>query len=148
MEINDNALAALKQKMEAELKQEREAVLAFAARDRATADDLYAALVAQAQETAGAYPEFDLKLELGNAEFQALLRAGLPIRRAYEAVHHQEIVEAALHYGMTHGVPQRPGENALDSQATAATAGGMAGTTRAQRDAIRSRVSRGETVRL
>ncbi len=148
MEINEQALGELKAKMAQALEAERRAVLGFTSRNRASVEDIYAALLAQAEETAGYYPEFDLKAELQGEEFLALLGAGLPIRKAYEAVHHRQLVEAALHYGAAHAATQRPAENGLDRQATAATPGSMANSTRAQRDDIRSRVSRGETVRL
>ncbi len=148
MEITEQALSGLKERMAAALQAQKQSLLEFAAGDRTSAEDIYAALVHQAEETAGVYPEFDLKLELKNGEFLAMLRSGLTMRRAYEAAHHTEIVEAALAYGLRQGVPQRPSENGLAGQASAATAGGMAASTRQQRDAIRSRVSRGETVRL
>ncbi len=146
MEVNEQALSQLKDKMAQALAAEREKALGFVS--RASADEIYQALLQQAEETAGYYPQFDLKLELADEAFLALLKAGLPVRRAYEAVHHDQLVEAALRYGASHAAAQRPGENGLAIQATAATPGSMASSTRQQRDEIRSRVSRGETVRL
>ncbi|MGM9601794.1 MAG: hypothetical protein ACI3W5_09500 [Faecousia sp.] len=148
MELTEQAKGALKQKMASALEDQRKCLLGFASQNRASAEQIYEALLTEAEETAGYYPEFDLKAELQGEEFMALLRSGLPIRKAYEAVHHQELVQAALHYGAAHALPQRPAENGLSGQATAATPGSMAHSTRQQREDIRSRVSRGETVRL
>lgn len=148
MEMSEQAISALKQKMQEALESERKSLLGFAAGNRAGVDQIYQALLEQAEETAGYYPEFDLKAELEGEEFMTLLRAGFPIRRAYEAVHHQQLVEAALHYGAAHALPPRPAENGLSGQTAAAAPGSMAHSTRAQREDIRSRVSRGETVRL
>lgn len=138
----------LKQRLWALVEQERRKVLEFAGNDRGSVEDIYQALLEEAQQTAGVYPEFDLQGELENGEFVSLLRAGLPVRRAYETVHHQEMVESALAYGMAQALPRRPGENGLDAAPAAGAPGGMAGTTRQERDAIRARAARGEIVRL
>ncbi len=148
MEINDQAIAALKKKMASALEAQKQSLLGFAGEGRASAEEIYAALVEDARDTAGYYPGFELKAELENQEFMAMLQAGVPIRRAYEAIHHRELVQAAMAYAMRCGGSQCPAENGLGSQASAAAPGSMASSTRQQRDAIRSRVSRGETVRL
>ena len=148
MEINDQTLAQLKQKMEEALEQERQSALTFASQDRASAEDIYQALLADAEETAGYYPDFDLKAELENREFVMLLRSGMGMKKAYEAAHHQELLEAALAFAAAQARADRPAENGLSTQAAAATPGSMANSTRAQREEIRNRVRRGEKVQL
>lgn len=148
MEITQQDIQELKKQLNTALEAERKSLLGFASRNRASAEQIYEALLAEAEEAAGYYPNFNLKAELEGEEFLVLLRAGLPIRRAYEAVHFEELVMDALRIGAASGKPQRPAENGLSGQATAATPGSMAHSTRQQREDIRSRVSRGETVRL
>ncbi len=54
---------------------------------------------AEAEETKALYPGFDLKTEAReNADFAALLRAGVGVRRAYEAAHLEAILGAAMRY--------------------------------------------------
>ncbi len=149
MEMNDQTLAKLKQKMAEALELERRSLLAFTSMDRASVEDIYQTLLADAEETAGYYPDFDLKTELDNPEFCFFMSCGMPVTRAYECVHHSDLVLNALKSGFSCGKTLvRPAENGLSSQAAAATPGSMANSTRAQRDEIRSRVSRGEKVRL
>lgn len=46
---------------------------------------------AQAQEVSAVYPGFDLNAEMQNPAFTAMLRAGAPMRNAYEAIHIADI---------------------------------------------------------
>ena len=148
MELNETVLAQLKQKMAQALEQERRGLLRFASQDIAGVEDIYRALLADAEEAAGYYPDFDLKAEVENPEFMIFLHSGMGMKKAYEAAHHDELLEAALRFATAHTQAGRPVENGLSAQATAATPGSMANSTRAQRDAIRTRVSRGEIVKL
>ena len=148
MELNDQTLTKLKQKMAQALEQERAQLLAFASQDRASAEDIYRALLADAQQTSGYYPDFNLQAELENEEFVVLLRSGMGMKKAYEAAHHQQLLEAALAFAAAQASAHRPAENGLSNQATAATPGSMANSTRAQREEIRNRVRRGEKVQL
>ncbi len=149
MEINEKDFERLKAALGQAYRQEhRKMWEELTAKGRASADEIYNALMDQARQVAGQYPEFDIVQEAQNPEFMAMLTAGLAMSRAYEAVHHDQLVEAALAFGLAQGNPDRPQENGLAGVASAATPGSMANSTRAQRDQIRSRVSRGETVRL
>ncbi len=149
MEMSEQTLAKLKQKMEEALELERRSLLAFTSMNRASVEDIYQTLLADAEETAGYYPDFDLKTELDNPEFCFFMSCGMPVTRAYECVHHGELVTKALLNGFSCGKNlDRPTENGLSTQAAAATPGSMANSTRAQREEIRNRVSRGEKVRL
>ena len=54
---------------------------------------------AEAEEMQALYPGFDLRKEAReNADFAALLKAGVGVRRAYEAAHLEAILGAALRY--------------------------------------------------
>ncbi len=145
MTHKEQALRELGKRICQALTHERSRALSFG---RTSVEEIYQALLQDARETAGYYPDFDLRVELGSQEFLTLLRAGFPIRRAYEAVHHQQLVDAALHYGATHAIEKRPGENALEGMSTAHTPGDVAHMSRDARQAILQRVARGETVRL
>lgn len=148
MENQEKALLGLKEKFEAYLRTDRARLLSYLAQDRGDARQIYEALLNDARQAAQWYPEFDLKAELENGEFVALLHSGMSIRRAYETVHHDRLVREALCYGAAHPRAQRPAENGLDSQAGAATAGDVAHMSKDARQAILRRVARGETVRL
>ena len=52
----------------------------------------------EAEEMKDTYPSFDLGKELKNGDFRALLGAGVPLRRAYEAVNLEKILGAAMRY--------------------------------------------------
>lgn len=51
---------------------------------------------AQAEEARKLYPELDLMTELQNQKFANKLRNGESVKEAYEAVHHDDIVQAAI----------------------------------------------------
>lgn len=48
----------------------------------------------QAKEVQTVYPDFDLQTELSNKDFQGLLKAGIPVKHAYELMHMEEIQTA------------------------------------------------------
>lgn len=52
----------------------------------------------QAQELKSTYPEFDLSTQVQNPEFALLLKAGLPLRKAFEAANLENIISAAVRY--------------------------------------------------
>ena len=59
---------------------------------------------AEAQALKKIYPDFDLRTALrGNPDFAALVRAGLPLQRAYEAANLEEILTSALRYAAVRG---------------------------------------------
>lgn len=49
----------------------------------------------QAQQMKARYPDFDLGREAQDRTFRAMLRAGVPLRQAYEVVHMDELRAAA-----------------------------------------------------
>lgn len=114
----------------------------------------------EAEELAEIYPGFDLDAEMENPEFERLTwRAGVPLRTAYEVIHHNEILPAAMQY-----TAQRTAEqisNSIQSGASRPQEGGMSEQsaslsngkspkdwTKEEREAIKNRVRSGERVVL
>ena len=127
------------------------------------AGDVMAGWVREQQTLRELYPAFDLRAEClapGTGErFQDLLRAGLDLRTAYEAVHRDAILRGAMQYAARRirdgylkrngADAARPRENGTGGQGAA----GMArpdvhGMTRAEREAIARRVLHGERIEL
>lgn len=48
----------------------------------------------EAEDLGKDYPGFDLRAEIENPDFMRLLRAGIPVRHAYEVTHRDEIMQA------------------------------------------------------
>ena len=135
-----------------------EATAAPAGNDRAEAEETarnvaYRRLIASARAAKAAYPDFDLRRELGSRRFAALVSGGLDARTAYESVHFRELTMRALALGFRRGVEKasaarawRPAENGLDGRATAVERPDPHALTPEMREEIRTRVRRGERV--
>lgn len=52
----------------------------------------------EAEELRQTYPGFDLGEQIRDPGFTALLRAGIPVRRAYETMNLETIMASAMHY--------------------------------------------------
>jgi len=137
--------AALKAQMDAQKNQE-------------AANALYAAWMQQAEQVKGIYPGFDLATELQSEQFRTLLRSNVPVQTAYEVVHKDEIIPAAMHFtaqkiqektlnnvraGMT-----RPQEGAMAGQGAVQIKSDVSQLTKADREEIARRVARGEKIRF
>ncbi|MBR1567093.1 MAG: hypothetical protein IJ649_10045, partial [Oscillospiraceae bacterium] len=68
------------------------------AQTKQQADALYAAWMQQAEGVKQVYPSFDLSAELQDEQFRALLRSNVPLQTAFEVVHKDEILPAAMQY--------------------------------------------------
>lgn len=64
----------------------------------AGAEALYRRWMEEADAAREIYPQLDLEAELRNPKFVGLLRGKVDIRTAYEAVHMEEILPAAMQY--------------------------------------------------
>lgn len=62
------------------------------------ANRLYESWMESAQRTKETYPDFDLRSELRNPGFHRMLRSGLDVKTAYEVLHKDEIIPAAMQY--------------------------------------------------
>ena len=112
----------------------------------------------QADETSGIYPGFNFHRELQNPRFCAILKNGIDVRTAYEVIHHDEIIPAALRCAVLDAEKKltnkimsneaRPTENGSGAGAGATLGTGVSKMSKANRDDIVRRVMRGEIIRL
>lgn len=125
---------------------------------REKADKLYASWMNQAEAIKSVYPSFDLNTELQNPKFTDLLKNNIDIRTAYEVLHKDEIIPAAMQFTaqkvsqqMTNSIianGARPVENGISSQSSVVTKGDVSKLTKADIAEINRRVARGEKIRF
>ena len=123
---------------------------------KANADRLYAAWMEQAEKAKGVYPSFDLATEMQNPEFIKLLRSNVDVRTAYEVLHKDEIIPAAMQFtaktveqkiaNKIASGAMRPTENGMSSQSAAVVKSDVSQLTKADRAEIARRVARGEKI--
>ena len=122
------------------------------------ANMLYASWVDQGEKTKTVYPSFDLKAEMENPRFVDLLRNNIDVRTAYEVLHKDEIIPAAMQFTaktveqkLTNKIiagGQRPTENGMNSQGAAVVKSDVSQLSKADRQEIIRRVQRGEKIRF
>ena len=123
---------------------------------RDNANKLYADWMEQAESAKTVYPSFDLNAELQNPQFVNLLKSNVDVRTAYEVLHKDEIIPAAMQF-TARTVEQkianniasgrkRPVENGMSSQSAAVVKDDVSRLTKADRDEIIRRVARGEKI--
>ena len=122
------------------------------------ANRLYAQWMKQSDETKAVYPTFDLKSELQNPEFVKLLNSSVDVRTAYEVIHKDEILPAAMQFaaktveskiaGKIAANSARPRENGISGGSTAVVKSDVSQLTKADRAEIIRRVQRGEKIRF
>lgn len=122
------------------------------------ASRIYAGWLQQAEEAKAVYPSFNLDAELANQQFVDLLRAQIPVRTAYEVIHKDDIIPAAMQF-TAKTIEQklvnkivaggaRPTENGLNSQSASLTKSDVSQLTKADRKEIVRRVMNGEKIRF
>lgn len=104
------------------------------------------------------YPQYDLSTELANPQFEKLLNAGVDVRTAYEVVHKDEIIPAAMQFTAQQTAAKvanairenrnRPTEGALGGQAAVVTKRDVNNMTKAERQELIRRARRGERIEL
>jgi hypothetical protein len=135
------------QRENAELKQQMQ---------QHNAEKLYASWMEQAEAMKSVYPSFDLRTEMNNPKFQSLLRNNVDVRTAFEVIHKDEIMPAAMQY-TAKAVEQkitnkiiangaRPAENGISSQGASVTKSDVSQLTKADMAEIQRRVARGERI--
>lgn len=122
------------------------------------ADALYAAWMQQSEQLKTVYPNFDLAAELQNEQFRTLLKSNVPVQTAYEVVHKDEIIPAAMHFtaqkitekvaNSVRAGQRRPAEGAMASQGAVTIKSDVSQLTKADREEIARRVARGEKIRF
>lgn len=125
---------------------------------RENADRIYAQWMEQSDALKQVYPGFDLNAELQNSRFVDLLKNNIDVRTAYEVLHKDEIIPAAMQFTarqveqkltnkiMSQGV--RPAENGINSQSSAIVKSDVSQLTKDDRAEIIRRVARGEKIRF
>lgn len=135
--------AALKKQMQERETQER-------------ANQLYAAWLQQADSTKAVYPSFNLDAELQNQKFVDLLRSNIDVRTAYEVIHKDEIIPAAMNFTAKQvesklakkiaASGNRPNENGTSSSSASLTGRDVASMTKEERAQLIKRVQMGERI--
>ena len=124
---------------------------------RKNADKLYAKWMNEAESLKSVYPSFDLKAEMQNPKFMDLLKVpSIDVRTAYEVIHKDEIMPAAMHFTaktveqkLTNKIianGARPTENGISSQSASVTKSDVSQLTKADRQEVLRRVARGEKI--
>lgn len=125
---------------------------------RANANRQYEQWMWQTQQAQKFYPALDLRQEVRNPRFMALLQAGVPVKDAYLVAHQEQLIPAAMHY-TAKAVEEklanriaangaRPSENAMETHGAAVVADQVAHMSKAQRQDIIRRVRQGEIIRF
>lgn len=123
---------------------------------RQNASKLYSAWMEQAEAVKAVYPSFDLRAEMQNSRFVDLLRSNVDVRTAYEVLHKDEIIPAAMQFTakaveqkLTNKIianGSRPTENGINSQSAAQVKSDVSQLSKADREEIARRVARGEKI--
>ena len=120
------------------------------------ADKLYTQWLQQEQDTKSVYPSFDMKAEMQNPKFVDLLRSNIDVRTAYEVLHKDEIIPAAMQFTAktveskiakkiaANGA--RPAENGMSSQASSLVKRDVSQLTKMDIAEVSRRVARGEKI--
>ncbi len=126
--------------------------------EEASAAQNYSMWMQQAEQTKTVYPTFDMDAELQNPEFKKLLRSNVDVRTAYEVLHKDEIIPAAMQFTakaveqklvnkvMANGA--RPTENGISDKSSVVVKSDVSQLSKADRDEIIRRVQRGEKIKF
>ena len=119
---------------------------------------LYAQWMDQAEKAKAIYPSLDLRAEMQNPKFIDLLKANVDVRTAYEVLHKDEILPAAMQFTaktveqkLTNKIianGARPTENGISSQSSAVVKSDVSQLNKADRAEIIRRAARGEKIRF
>lgn len=122
------------------------------------ADATYAAWMQQAEALKQVYPSFDFATEAQNEQFRRLLQSGIPLQTAFEVIHKDEIIPAAMQYtakqveakvaNNVRAGQKRPAEGAAGGRSAVQVKSDPSKFTKADMDEIARRVARGERIVL
>lgn len=125
---------------------------------RENGQKLYAQWMEQANKAKQVYPSFDLRSEMNNPKFIDLLKANIDVRTAYEVIHKDDIIPAAMQFTaktveqkLTNKIianGARPAENGNSSQSATVVKSDVSQLSKADRAEIIRRVARGEKIRF
>ena len=121
-----------------------------------SANKIYAQWMEQAEQAKSVYPSFDLQVEMQNPQFVNLLRSNVDVKTAFEVLHKDEIIPAAMQYTaktveqkLTNKIianGARPAENGNSSQSATVVKSDVSQLSKADRAEIIRRVQRGEKI--
>lgn len=124
--------------------------------NKENASKLYSAWMQQSEQAKAVYPSFDLNAEMQNPQFVNLLRSNVDVRTAYEVIHKDEIIPAAMQFTAQQTKSKlaksiaagsaRPAENGISSQSAARVKSDVSQLSKADRDEIYRRAQRGEKI--
>lgn len=122
------------------------------------ANRLYSKWMQESEAMKSVYPAFDLRTELQNPRFTDLLRNNVDVRTAYEVLHKDEIIPAAMQFTaktveqkLTNKIianGARPVENGNSSQGATVVKSDVSQLSKADRAEIIRRVARGEKIKF
>lgn len=124
-------------------------------RNKEAAMKIYAGWESQAEAARKIYPKLDLKEELKNPAFEQLMKAGVNVQTAYEVVHKDNLIHAAMQYAVDKTEKATAGK--IAAQASRPVENGNGGSpvqvktdpskmTKAERREVCRRVARGERI--
>lgn len=110
----------------------------------------------QEEQTKKVYPNFDMAAELQNEQFRNLIENNVSVQAAYEVIHRDEIIPAAMQFA-AQAVEQniskkiaangaRPSENGMGGVASAVVKSDVSKLTKMDIDEVARRVARGEKI--
>lgn len=122
------------------------------------ANKLYSKWMQESEATKAVYPTFNLQAEMQNPRFTDLLRNNVDVRTAYEVLHKDEIIPAAMQFTaktveqkLTNKIianGARPVENGNSSQSASVVKSDVSQLSKADRAEIIRRVQRGEKIKF
>jgi hypothetical protein len=122
------------------------------------ANRLYSRWMQESEATKAVYPTFNLEAEMQNPRFLDLLRNNVDVRTAYEVLHKDEIIPAAMQFTaktveqkLTNKIianGARPVENGNSSQGATVVKSDVSQLSKADRAEIIRRVQRGEKIKF
>ena len=123
---------------------------------RDNANKLVATWMSQAESVKAVYPSFNLETEIANPKFAELLKNNIDVRTAYEVVHKDEILPAAMQFAAKQAEVKlannirananRPTENGLASQSGVEVVTDVSKLSPKQRAEYAERAMRGERI--
>ena len=141
-------------KMQREMNALRAEIERRDARDKA--DEQYMRWVEQAKGVKGVYGNFELREELANPEFARLLNAGIDMKTAFEVIHQDELIPAAMQAAAKAAASQaaksaaanaaRPMENGTSKRSAAHVRSDVNALGNEDIDEVIRRVKRGEKI--
>lgn len=125
-------------------------------RNQENRDRTYARWMEQAKQAQQFYPSLNISEEAKNPQFLSLLNAGIDVKTAFEVIHKDEMIPAAMQYtaktvaekivNSIQANGTRPVENGMSSQSAATVKRDVSQLTKADRLEVERRVRNGEKI--